>query len=101
MQTVRRWGALAAIACSLLLAALLAHSLREAIELGHEHVAQGALAVCFVFATLLAPLALSVAPPRERPREAVPNLHPEGTYLLAPIPRRARASPAWLQRFRN
>jgi hypothetical protein len=100
-QKARRSSRLAAVVCSLLLAALLAHGLREAIELGHEHSVEGALAVCFVFATVLVPLALSLAPLRERRRVAAAGLAPQPAEVFAPHPCRPRASPAWLQRFRN
>jgi hypothetical protein len=100
-QTARRRSRFAVLVCSLLLAALIAHGVHEAIELSHDHSVEGALVTCFVFATVFAPLALSLAPPQERPPVTPAGLAPQPADILAPHACRPRASPAWLQQFRN
>jgi hypothetical protein len=100
-QTARRRSRFAVLVCSLLLAALLAHGVHEAIELGRDHSVEGALVTCFVLATVFAPLAFSLAPPKERPPVTAAGLVPRPADILTPRACRPRASPAWLQQFRN
>ena len=96
----RRWSALAAVAAVLVLFALFGHALHEASEHGDEHAVHCAIAVCFVIATLLAPVA-ALAGSRPQAPWGARTIEPEGVDVPAASPPQARASPDWLQRFRN
>jgi hypothetical protein len=84
------------------LAGFLAHDLRERAEPGHEHVAHDVPGLCLLVLALVVPLVARA--PATGPAVGVP-----GTFTrresACPVSGLAlggaRASPAWLQRFRN
>lgn len=88
-------------ACAVVVLLLVSHELRPVLEPGHDH-GSAAVGLCFVVLGVLVPLIVAVIPPR--PASVVPVL---STAPLLPAPARplrkasTRASPVWLQRFRN
>lgn len=94
-------SALATIACVVVLVALLGHDIRPIVDARHDH-GSALASLCFVLVGLAIPL-LVPAPPHEGTRGVrvlgltLPHASPD------PRPREAsaRASPAWLQRFKN
>ncbi len=97
-----RASLLGALACVLIVLLLGGHDLRPLLEPGHEHGSAALAGLCFFVVGVLVPLIVAAIPPR--PASSVPVL---STALLLPTPALpfrggdARASPAWLQRFRN
>jgi hypothetical protein len=95
----RRWVVLTTIVASCALVALLGLAVHESAGHADEHAVHCGVAVCVVIATLLVPVAyLGPQPARTRLGFSV---EPHGVVISVDPPLEARASPGWLQRFRN
>jgi len=91
-----------ALVCVVVVLLLAGHDLRPLLEPGHDHGSATIAGLCFVVLGVLVPLFVAATPPR--PAIVAPVL-PIAALLPTPArplrKARARASPAWLQRFRN
>lgn len=97
-----RFSLVGSLACAVIVLLLASHELRPVLEPGHDHGSAMIAGLCFVVLGVFVPLIVAAAPPRQA--SVVPVL---STAPILPTPARplrkasARASPVWLQRFRN
>jgi len=96
----RRWVVLTTIVASFALVALLGLAVHESAGHADEHAVHCAVAVCVVIGTLLVPAAYLAGPHPARIRLGF-SVEPHGVVNPMDAPLEARASPGWLQRFRN
>jgi hypothetical protein len=90
---------LVVLACAVLLIAIAAHTTLDVIQLTHVNSAAGDVVVCLLIFTVVYAAVMPRARIASGPLLAMaPYVAPE-SRLAMPAHDRARASPAWMQRF--